>query len=215
MASSLTTRGLFLSFDGVDGAGKSTQSQRLAAWLRGQGYMVTTCRDPGGTHAGDRIRQLLLDRATGALSPLTETFLYMASRCQLVHEVIRPALDRGEIVLCDRFVLSTVVYQGYAGDLSPDLCWELGRIATNQTLPDLTLVFEMPVEAALARKQGPDDRMEDKGKAYLERVRAGFVAEAKRDPEHHRLIAADRSMDEVQIQLQQEVTHALARHLRS
>lgn len=214
MAASLATRGLFLSLDGVDGAGKSTQSKLLAEWLRGQGYTVTTCRDPGGTHAGDRIRQLLLDRATGAISPLTETFLYMASRCQLVHEVIRPALERNEIVLCDRFILSTVVYQGYAGDLSPDLCWELGRIATNQTLPDLTLVFEMPVTVALSRKQGPDDRMEDKGIAFLERVRAGFVAETKRDPAHHRLIAADRSIDEVQQQLQEEVRHALARHLR-
>lgn len=207
--------GLFLSLDGVDGAGKSTQSALLAEWLRAAGYIVTTCRDPGGTHAGDRIRHLLLDRETGAISPLTETFLYMASRCQLVHEIIRPALERGEIVLCDRFVLSTVVYQGYAGNLRPELCWKLGRMATDSTLPELTLVFDLPVEEALARKKGPDDRMEDKGHAYLEQVRAGFLAEVERDPEHHRLIEANRSVEEVQAQLQAEVSDVLARHLRS
>lgn len=206
--------GLFLSLDGIDGAGKTTQSQLLADSFRSQGYTVVTCRDPGGTHAGDKIRQLLLDRTTGDIASLTETFLYMASRAQLVHEIIRPALDRGEIVLCDRFVLSTVVYQGYAGNLRPELCWKLGRMATDSTLPDLTLVFDMPVAEALARKQGPDDRMEDKGLEFLERVRAGFIAESERDPEHIVLIEAGRSIEEVQAELQEEVGHALARHLR-
>ncbi|MFT3882899.1 MAG: dTMP kinase [Gemmatales bacterium] len=207
--------GLFLSLDGVDGAGKSTQMKLLADWLRTEGYTVTTCRDPGGTHAGDKIRHLLLDRQTGAISPLTETFLYMASRCQLMDEVIRPALDRGEIVLCDRFILSTVVYQGYAGNLRPELCWKLGRTATDSTLPEVTFVFDMPVAEAQARKQGPDDRMEDKGSVFLESVRAGFIAEAKRNPEHLRLIAANRSIEEVQTELQEEVRRALARHLRT
>jgi dTMP kinase len=215
MSSSRSWPGFFLSLDGVDGAGKSTQMKLLADWLRSQGHAVTTCRDPGGTHAGDRIRQVLLDRATGAISPLTETFLYMASRCQLVDEIIRPALERGDIVISDRFVLSTVVYQGHAGSLDAQMCWELGSIATRQTLPQLTLVFDMPVSAAQARKAGPDDRMEDKGTAFLEAVRAGFVAEAQRDPKHHRLIPADRSIDEVQHHLQTEVSHALARHRRT
>src|SRR5215471_9404874 len=144
--------GLFLSLDGIDGAGKTTQASMLADWLRAQGHTLTLCRDPGGTKAGDRIRQILLDRNTGHLSPLTETFLYMASRSQLVEEVIRLALDQGEIVLCDRFVLSTVVYQGHAGRLDPALCWNLGRTATNNTLPAYTFVFDMPVTDALARK---------------------------------------------------------------
>lgn len=207
--------GFFLSFDGVDGAGKSTQAKLLAEFLQSEGYTVTTCRDPGGTHAGDRIRQLLLDRETGHLSPLTETFLYMASRCQLMEEVVRPALERGEIVLCDRFVLSTVVYQGYAGDLRPELCWKLGRTATDGVLPELTFVFDLSVDEALARKHGPDDRMEDKGKEFLEKVRAGFIAEADRDPEHHIVIEANRPIEDIQAQLQEEVGLALARHLRS
>ncbi len=207
--------GFFLSFDGVDGAGKSTQIQLVTQWLREQNRQVTNCRDPGGTPGGDRIRHLLLDRSTGHLSALTETFLYMASRCQLVSEVIRPALERGDIVLCDRFVLSTVVYQGYAGELDPGLCWELGRTATSNTLPDLTLIFDMSVDAALARKSGPDDRMEDKGRAYLEKVRAGFLEEARRDPEHHRIIQADASVEAVQQQIRKEISHALGRHLRT
>lgn len=216
MATEVHSRpGFFLSFDGVDGAGKSTQIQLTTQWLREQNHQVTNCRDPGGTPGGDRIRHLLLDRSTGHLSPLTETFLYMASRCQLVSEVIRPALERGDIVLCDRFVLSTVVYQGYAGELDPAMCWELGRTATSNTLPDLTLIFDMPVDAALARKSGPDDRMEDKGRAYLEKVRAGFLEEARRNPEHHRIIDANRSVEEVQQQIRKEISHALGRPLRT
>lgn len=215
MPAVLPHTGYFLALDGVDGAGKSTQVKLLAAWLKQQGYAVTTCRDPGGTHAGDRIRQVLLDRSTGAIAAMTETFLFMASRAQLVEEIIRPALERGDIVITDRYVLSTVVYQGYAGNLDAAMCWELGRIATQQTLPDLTLVLDMPLEAVHSRKQGPDDRMEDKGRAFLEKVRAGFIAETLKDPDHHRLVNAHRSIEEVQLELQQEVSHALARHHRS
>jgi dTMP kinase len=206
---------LFVSLDGIDASGKSTQARLLVKWLQGQGHQVTLCRDPGGTVAGDRIRQILLDRATGHLSPLTETFLFMASRAQLVEEVIRPALGRGELVLCDRFVLSTVVYQGHAGNLDPALCWELGRIATGNTLPAYTFVFDMPVSAALQRNQGPTDRIEDKGLEYLERVRQGFLTEARRDPEHIIVIDAAQAIDAVQKTLQQEVSRVLARHSRS
>lgn len=205
---------LFLSLDGVDASGKSTQARLLVEWLGKQGHAVTFCRDPGGTVAGDRIRQVLLDRATGHLSPLTETFLFMASRAQLVGEVIRPSLDRGDLVLCDRFVLSTVVYQGHAGNLDPALCWELGRIATGNTLPQCTFVFDMPVSAALQRNKGPNDRIEDKGVEYLERVRQGFLAEAGRDPEHFIVIDAAQTIEAVQKTLQQEVSRVLARHSR-
>jgi dTMP kinase len=206
---------VFLSFDGIDASGKSTQARLLAKWLQGQGHAVTLCRDPGGTAAGDRIRQVLLDRATGHLSLLTETFLFMASRAQLVEEVIRPALDRGDLVLCDRFVLSTVVYQGHAGNLDPSLCWELGRIATGNTLPQYTFIFDMPVSAALQRNKGPNDRIEDKGLEYLERVRQGFLTEARRDAEHFFVIDAAQTIDVVQKTLQQEVSRVLARHSRS
>jgi dTMP kinase len=206
--------GLFLSLDGIDGAGKTTQCRELTHWLRNQGRGVRECRDPGGTPSGDRIRQVLLDRETGYLSPLTETFLYMASRSQLVREVIRPVLHHGDIALCDRFLLSTVVYQGYAGELDPQMIWELGRIATEGVLPDYTFVLDMPSGAALARKQGPADRMEDKGLVYLERVRQGFLAEAAKNPERIVVIPAERTPEEVQQHLREEVSRVLARHPR-
>ncbi|HMO35875.1 MAG TPA: dTMP kinase [Gemmatales bacterium] len=206
--------GFFLALEGVDGAGKSTQVKQLADWLRSQGYGVTTCRDPGGTPAGDRIRQVLLERSTGAISPITETFLFMASRAQLVEEVIRPAMLRREVVISDRFVLSTVVYQGYAGNLDPQMCWELGRIATQNTLPDLTLVLDMPVAEVLARRHGPQDRMEDKGQAFLEQVRTGFLTEVAKHSMNHRLVDATPAVEVVHHALQQEVSHALERHLR-
>ena len=207
-------RGLFLSLDGIDGAGKSTQCRSLVHWLRNLSWHVTPCRDPGGTVAGDRIREVLLDRATGHLSPLTETFLYMASRSQLVAEVVRPALEQGHIALCDRFLLSTVVYQGYAGKLDPAMIWQLGQTATGAVLPDYTFVLDMPVEAALARKQGPADRMEDKGVAFLEQVRHGFLTEAAKDPARFVVIPADRSPEEVRHKLEEEVGRVLARHPR-
>jgi dTMP kinase len=207
-------KGLFLSLDGVDGAGKTTQCRALAHWLRNLGWRVTECRDPGGTAAGDRIREVLLNRATGYLSPLTETFLYMASRSQLVAEVIRPALEAGRVALCDRFLLSTVVYQGYAGKLDPAMIWQLGRTATGGVVPDYTFVLDMPVEAALARKQGPADRMEDKGTAFLAAVRQGFLAEAAKDPERFIVIPADAEPEVVQRKLEEEVGRVLARHPR-
>jgi len=207
--------GLFLSLDGIDGAGKTTRCRALAHWLRNLGRPVKECRDPGGTAAGDHIRQILLDRATGYLSPMTETFLYMASRSQLVQEVIRPALHQGDIALCDRFLLSTVVYQGYAGNLDPEMLWGLGRIATDGVLPDYTFVLDMPAEAALARKQGPADRMEDKGLAFLETVRQGFLTEAAKDPQRCIVIAADDPPETVQKRLEEEVGRVLARHSRS
>lgn len=174
----MTSDGVFLSLDGVDGAGKTTQTRLLADWLRGQGRAVTVCRDPGGTPVGDRIRQIILDPDSD-MGATTELFLYMASRSVLVEQVIRPALDRGHVVIVDRFVLSTVVYQGHAGGQSLDTIRQLGMIATGGLLPRLSVVLDVPVEVALARKAGPDDRMEAKGRGFLEAVRRGFQIEAE------------------------------------
>jgi dTMP kinase len=174
----MTSDGVFLSLDGVDGAGKTTQTRLLADWLRGQGRAVTVCRDPGGTPVGDRIRQIILDPDSD-MGATTELFLYMASRSVLVEQVIRPALDRGHVVIVDRFVLSTVVYQGHAGGQSLDTIRQLGMIATGGLLPRLSVVLDVPVEVALARKAGPDDRMEAKGRGFLEAVRRGFQVEAE------------------------------------
>src|SRR5262249_14410045 len=153
----------------------------LAEWLRGRGHTVTACADPGGTAVGDVIRTLLLEHR-GELTTACEALLFMASRAQLVTEVIRPALAAGHVVVSDRFLLANVVYQGHAGGLAPALLWSTGRLSTGGLEPDLTLVLDLSVGAARDRRGRPADRMERRDEAYHERVRAGFLAEARQHP---------------------------------
>jgi len=170
--------GLFLALDGPDGGGKTTQVAGLASWLRARGREVVTCRDPGGTPLGDRLRALLLERDSVAFGPRAEMLLFMASRAQLVDEVIRPALARGAVVVGDRFLLASVVYQGYAGGLGVEEVGRVGLAATGGLLPDLTLVLDLPPGLARVRVGGARDRMEDRPEAYHARVREGFLKAA-------------------------------------
>jgi dTMP kinase len=202
---------LFLSLDGLDGTGKSTQCRILADWLRGEGHEVLTCADPGGTATGDMLRSMLLDHH-GELTMACEAFLFMASRSQLVAEVIRPALAEEQIVLCDRFLLANVVYQGYAGGIDPELLWSMGRLATGGLEPELTIVLDLPVDAARARRQRPADRMERRDPAYHELVRKGFLTEAQRRPGRFRVVDATAPLDIVQERIRQEVARVLAAH---
>jgi dTMP kinase len=170
--------GLFLALEGPDGGGKTTQAARLAAWLREAGFDVVSCRDPGSTRLGDRLREIVLDRRSGHISVRSEMFLYMAGRAQLVDEVIRPSLSAARIVICDRFVLSNIVYQGFAGGLDVTDLWRVGEVATAGLLPDLTLVLDVAAETALARIGPARDRIEDRPAEYQRQVRAGFLAAA-------------------------------------
>ena len=133
---------VFLSLDGLDGTGKSTQCRLLVDWLRAQKVPVTACTDPGGTALGLELRNLLLHRREHRMAVATEAMLFMASRAQLVEEVIRPALERGEVVVSDRFTLANVVYQGHAGGMNPADLWTIGSIVTGGLEPELTLVFD-------------------------------------------------------------------------
>ncbi|MFO0809560.1 MAG: dTMP kinase [Gemmataceae bacterium] len=169
----------FITLDGIDGTGKSTQCRLLADWLRGRGVDVVTCRDPGGTPLGDALRSILLEQRIDRTAT-AEAMLFMASRAELVARVIRPALDRGAWVISDRYLLATVVYQGYGGSLNPDDLWAVGRVATGGTEPDLTLVLDLPVDAAVARRGRSPDRIEERDRAFHERVRRGFLKEAAR-----------------------------------
>jgi dTMP kinase len=169
------SRGLFLTLDGPDGGGKTTQAARLADWLRGRGREVVTCREPGGTALGERLRHILFDRALVHLTIRAELFLFMASRAQLVDEVIRPALAAGKVVLCDRFLLASMIYQGAAGGLPSAEVAQVGRLATGDLLPDLTLVLDIAPETARARVGAARDRIEDRPDDYQRRVRAGFL----------------------------------------
>ncbi len=189
-------RGLFLSLDGLDGAGKSTQCRLLADWLHGRGWQVTTCSDPGGTEIGKQLREILLDRRRH-MTLACEAFLFMASRAQLTAEIIRPALEAGQAVVSDRFLLANVVYQGHAGGLDPQALHAMGLLSTGGLEPDLTLVLDLPVDAALSRRHGPADRVESRADDYHARVRAGFLAEAQRRPERIRILDASRPVADV------------------
>jgi dTMP kinase len=178
-ASETPAQGFFVSLDGPDGGGKTTQVARLAAWLRARGFDVVTCRDPGGTVVGERLREILLDRATVSLATRAEMLLYMAIRAQLVEEVIRPALASGKVVVSDRFLLANIVYQGDAGGLSVAEVGQVGLVATGGLLPDLTLVLDIGRTDARARVGAGRDRIEDRPDEYQRRVREGFLRAAR------------------------------------
>jgi dTMP kinase len=191
---------MFFSFDGIDGTGKSTQMQLFADFLREAGHNVLTCRDPGGTILGERLREILLHKAEIPLSGRAEMLLYMASRAQLVEEVIRPAVEAGRVVVCDRFLLANVVYQGHAGGLDAEELWQVGAVATAGTQPDLTFVLDMPVEAALQRMNRQLDRMESRGQDFMDRVRQGFLREAAGRP-NIVVVDADRGVPTIQAEI--------------
>jgi dTMP kinase len=206
----MTRRALFLSLDGLDGTGKSTQCRLLTEWLRGEGIEVATAIDPGGTSVGKELRDILLSHRRELTRPC-EALLFMASRAQLVEEVIRPALAAGKVVVSDRFLLANVVYQGYAGGLDVDLLWQAGRLSTGGLEPDRTFILDLPLEMALARRGRPADRMESQPLEYHQRVRAGFLTEAKCRPERMTIIDASPGIDEVQAIVRREVRKLLDR----
>lgn len=173
-------RGRFIALDGIDGAGKSSQIAALVDWLRSGGRTVVACRDPGSTPAGDAIRAILLDRHDLHVDPTAEMLLYMAARAQLVAEVVRPALDRGDWVVSDRYLLANVVYQGHAGGLDPEAIRRVGAVATGGLMPDLVLLLDVDLETAASRLARPLDKLENRGDAYRRRLREGFLAEAAR-----------------------------------
>jgi dTMP kinase len=197
-------RGFFICLDGVDGAGKSTQCRLLADWLRGQKRTVVQCHDPGGTELGQQLRDILLHHR-GNMSLPAEALLFMASRAQLVAEVIRPALEAGSVVISDRFLLANVVYHGHAGGLDPTQVWNVGLFATGGVEPDLTLILDLPLDVALSRRKASADRLESRGDAYFAKVRAGFLAEAERRPDKLRVIDATASAELVQERIRQEI----------
>jgi dTMP kinase len=196
---------MFLSIDGCDGTGKSTQIALLAEFLRRSGREVVVCRDPGSTRLGEAVRELLLSRTDLRIDRRAEMFLYMAARAQLTEELIRPALEQGKTVICDRYLLANVVYQGHAGGLDVDQLWEVGRAATSGLQPDLTIVLDMPAAAAAARLQRQLDRMEQQGDAFHARVREGFLVEAAKAPGRIVVIDASPPIDQVQLAIRQSL----------
>ncbi|KPW63559.1 dTMP kinase [Pseudomonas amygdali] len=195
--------GLFITLEGPEGAGKSTNREYLAAQLRAQGVQVLLTREPGGTPLAERIRELLLAPSDEAMSADTELLLVFAARAQHLAEVIRPALARGEVVLCDRFTDATYAYQGGGRGLSQQRIAVLEEFVQGDLRPDLTLVFDLPVEIGLSRAaaRGRLDRFEQEGRVFFDAVRSTYLQRAKADPARYRLVDAAQPLADVQASL--------------
>ena len=198
-------RGLFITFEGTEGAGKSTHIRLLAERLRQLGRTVRELREPGGTPLGEEIRHLLKHHPAGrGMTPETELLLMNASRAQLVREVIRPALDAGEVVLCDRFFDSTVAYQGHGRGLDLKLVESVIAAAVGETRPDLTLLLHVPLSVSESRRlsrqnsqSAPADRFEESDRAFFERVEGGFQVIATTEPKRVLVIEASRDVESI------------------
>jgi len=193
---------MFFVFEGVDGAGKSSQLTRFNAWLESLGHDVVTCADPGSTAVGDKLRAILLEKHSMPIHMRTEMMLFTAARTQLVEEIIKPALEASKTVVLDRYLWSTVVYQGHAADLNPDGIWQVNKIATDGLMPDATFVLDLPVDIAMKRIGKSLDRMESRGVEYMQKVRDGFLTEAKRFPDQVFVVDASATEDDVARQIQ-------------
>ena len=202
----MRARGLFISFEGLDGSGKTTQMRRLAKRLRAGGHVVLETVEPGGTEIGGKIRQVLLDAANQELSPIAELLLYFASRAQNVDERIGPALRRGEIVLADRFTDSTLVYQGCGRGLGAETVLALDRIACRGLKPDLTLLVDIDVETSLARARARnaaqpagETRMDEQSLEFHRKVYEAYQALAAGEPERIRRIDGRSAIAEIEL----------------
>jgi dTMP kinase len=204
---------MFITFEGPEGGGKSTQIRLLAEFLRGRGFTVETMREPGGTPIGDQIRHVLHDTANTAMAPAAEVLLYSASRAQLVNERIRPALAAGRIVLCDRYADSTMAYQGYGRGLDLGMLATLTGIATGGLTPDLTLLLDLDVSDGLSRRlvRGEEmNRLDLEAVAFHERVREGYSRLASADPGRWVRIQADRTVELVAEDIREAVLARLS-----
>jgi dTMP kinase len=204
-------RGLFITFEGPEGSGKSTHIVQLGKYLNDRGYPVFITREPGGTALSGHFRQILLETGEG-LTALAELFLYEADRAQHVAEVIKPALNQRRLVLCDRYTDSTLAYQGFGRGLDLKQVAQLNAAAAGDCLPDLTILLDVPVtqglrQARLAKNR--HDRLEKAGVAFHERVRKGFLTIAKKEPRRFRVIKQQREMNETQARIREAVDEFL------
>lgn len=192
-------KGIFISFEGIEGTGKTIQSKLLCEYLSKKGYEVILTEEPGGTHTGLKIRDLLLSLETKGMMPLTELLLYNASRAQHIKEVILPALNRGAVVITDRFSDSTIVYQGHGRRIDLKLIHFIESIVTEGLRPDITLLLDLDVETGLKRNRGinKSDRLELEDIEFHKRVREGYLEIAGKQPGRIKLIDASESIDEI------------------
>lgn len=205
---------MFITFEGPDGSGKTTQMDLLMPFLASKGLDTVRTREPGGTDIGDQIRSVIMNMKNKSMHPRSEILLFCASRAQLVEELIRPSLSEGKLVLCDRYADSTLAYQGYGHGLDRDALIRLLDFATGGLKPDLTLLFDISAEAGLRRRLTNHEewnRMDDYALQFHERVRSGYLAMAAAEPERWVVINADRTPDEIHAEVVSVLTEKLQR----
>ena len=199
---------MFITLEGIEGSGKTTQMRQLRAYLENRGHSCILTREPGGTALGDKIRAILLDPASIELVPMAELLLYMADRAQHINSLIRPCLADGKVVLCDRFFDATLVYQGFARGLDTEFICDLHRIIFDDLKPDITFLLDLEPDIGLARawkqldkgtRSGAESRFEEETISFHEKVRTGYLQLARRQPNRIRVI--DGSQDEIQVQV--------------
>ncbi len=204
---------MFITFEGPDGSGKTTQIRKLIPVLQEKGLDIVHTREPGGTDIGDQIRSVIMNMKNKSMHPRAEILLFCASRAQLVEELIRPSLAEGKLVLCDRYADSTMAYQGYGHRLDRDVLSQLLKFATGGLKPDLTLLFDISAEAGLRRRLTNHEewnRMDDYALQFHERVRNGYLAMAAAEPERWAVIDADRTPDVIHEEVVSVITARLA-----
>ncbi|MCD5397461.1 dTMP kinase [candidate division NPL-UPA2 bacterium] len=206
-------KGVFITLEGPEGSGKSTQGQELSRYLKKKGLRTLISREPGGTPIGQKIRKILLSPASKRMEALTELFLYLAVRAQHVEEVIRPALSESKVVISDRFLDATVAYQGYGRGLDRDLVNKLNNLVIQKLKPDLTILLDIEIPQGIkrARGEGKGDRIEQEEIEFHERVREGYLKLAKEEPERIKKIKVEGSIKETQIKIKQYVDELLER----
>lgn len=216
MAKETLKRGIFITFEGPEGCGKSTHARRLCGYLKRRGYDCICTREPGGTETGERIRDILLHSKDIHISNMAETLLFEASRAQILEEVIRPSLAAKKIVICDRYSDSTVCYQGYGGKVPMMSVMEIDRMATGGLKPDITILLDIDTMTGLrrAKKKGMD-RMERKAFAYHRRVRAGYLALARLKPRRIRVVKVADAIGCTQDAVRNEVERVIQRYTRA
>jgi dTMP kinase len=203
-------KGKFITFEGSEGCGKSTQSRMLLEYLQQKGYPAKLVREPGGVVISEKIRNLLLDKAHTAMNRECETLLYMAARAQLVEEVVIPELQAGTILLCDRFLDSTIAYQGYGCGVDLPAIRSIGKFATKKIVPDLTFFLDLDAQEGLRRRGDDRDRIELRALEYHERVRRGYQEIARRDPRRVLMLDGSCSREEIFARVRQAVGKLLA-----
>lgn len=191
----------FISFEGPEGSGKSSQAKRLAQTLRSERLPVVEIQDPGSTRLGKKLRKVILKDKALHFSPLAEAMVFIAGRIQLVMEYILPALRKGKIVICDRYHDSTVAYQGYGGSIDPEWLDEFGRSAISDLMPDLTIFLDVPVKVGFSRLRRGKDRMEEKNRMFHEKVRRGYRLLAKAEPNRMIIVDGTQNPDIVAVKI--------------